>query len=73
MLGPLRVIIRREYVKKVAVISFDLSPLWKKYLSYNKSATDILLYKSQVDTRKLYNVKSFVYGCSFTMTIMLYH
>jgi len=72
MLGPLRVIIRREYVKMMAVKSFDLSPLWKKYLSYNKSSTVILLYKSQTDIRKLYDVKSFVYGCSIT-TSMLYH
>jgi len=53
MLRPLRVIIRREYVKKVAVKSFELSALWKKCLSYNKSATVMLLYKSQADTRKL--------------------
>jgi hypothetical protein len=66
MLRPLRVIIRREYVKKVVVKSFELSPLWKKYLSSNKSATAMLLYKSQAETRKLYNVKRFVYGCSIT-------
>jgi len=72
MLGPLRANIRREYVKKVAVRSFVLSPLWKKYLSYNRSATVMLLYKSQpCDTRKLYNVKSFVYGCSITTTDIL--
>jgi hypothetical protein len=50
MLGPLRVIIRREYVIKVAVKFFVLSPLWKKYLSYNKSDTVMPLYKSQADT-----------------------